>query len=148
MALKTDYKDDVFDGNRKYTRISNQDGTFSYVDVTEYTIEGDTFSATDVNAMNTEINKIPSIIKEITLSASSWSSGLYTITDSLIVVDGAYESTQEILPARSITQEQLTALQAANIQDYSQSNGSVVIKAFGAVPTIDIPIRIIFRGCK
>lgn len=148
MALKTDYQDDVFEGNRKYTRISNADGTFSFVDATEYTVQGDTFSATDINSMNTEINKIPSTVKEITLLASSWSNGLYTISDSLIVVSGNYESTQEILPSRTITKEQLTALQVANFQDYSQSNGSLVIKAWGTVPTIDIPVRVIFRGCK
>ena len=35
-------------------------------------------------------------------------------------------------------------LQAANIQDISQTTGSLVIKAFGDVPTVDVTIRIIF----
>ncbi len=58
MALKTDYKNDIFTGNRKYNEITNSDGTISLEDVTEYTQEGDTFSATDINATNEAINDI------------------------------------------------------------------------------------------
>ncbi len=56
MALKTDYKNDIFTGNRKYNEITNSDGTISLEDVTEYTQEGDTFSATDINATNEVVN--------------------------------------------------------------------------------------------
>ena len=55
-------------------------------------------------------------------------------------------SNQEILPAVDITQEQLEALQTANIQDGGQSSGKITLKAFGDVPTVDIPIRVILRG--
>ena len=35
MALKTNYKDDVFTGNRKYKQTSNSDGSISLEDTTE-----------------------------------------------------------------------------------------------------------------
>lgn len=83
-----------------------------------------------------------SVTKSFTLSASSWNSGSYTISDSLITAT----SNQEILPATSITADQMKALQKANIIDSGQSAGSLTLKALGTVPTIDIPIRVIFRG--
>lgn len=77
-----------------------------------------------------------------TLAASSWSGGNYTLS----VTGVTATSNQEILPATSITAEQLKALQGANIQDGGQSAGKIILKAFGTVPTINIPIRVIVRG--
>ncbi len=57
--LKTDYVDAVFDGLRKYLQVINQDGTFSFADVTQYTVkEGAFLGAKDVNMMNTAMNLI------------------------------------------------------------------------------------------
>lgn len=84
----------------------------------------------------------PSVTKNFTLSASSWSSGSYTIRDTLITAT----SNQEVLPAVGITLDQLKALQKAMLVDGGQSAGSLTLKAMGTVPTIGIPIRIIFRG--
>ena len=84
----------------------------------------------------------PSVTKSITLTAASWSSGSYTISDSLITAS----SNQEIIPAVGITADQLKALQKAMIVDGGQSAGSLTLTALGTVPTIDIPIRVIFRG--
>lgn len=57
--LKTDYVDAVFDGLRKYLMISNSDGTFSFPDVTKYTVkEGAFIGAKDINMMNTAMNLI------------------------------------------------------------------------------------------
>lgn len=89
-----------------------------------------------------EIKALNSVTKNFTLSASSWSSWSYTISDALITET----SNQEVLPATSITADQMKALQKANIIDSGQSAGSLTLKALGTVPTIDIPIRIIFRG--
>ena len=41
-ALRTDYQDDVFSGNRKYTMVNNGDGTVSFIDQTQDTQVGDT----------------------------------------------------------------------------------------------------------
>ena len=81
-----------------------------------------------------------------TLSADSWSGDSAPYTYTLSVSGVTATSNQEFLPTLDITDEQLTALQAANIQDGGQESGSVTLKAFGEKPTIDIPIRIIIRG--
>ena len=57
MALKTNYTDAAWAGNRKYNMIENSDGTVSFEDVTEYTSkENSFFGASDANAMNTAVN--------------------------------------------------------------------------------------------
>ena len=83
-----------------------------------------------------------STIVTATLAAASWSGNTYTLALSGITA----KSNQEILPGLNITTEQLEALQGANIQDGGQASGSMTLKAFGDVPTIDIPIRVIVRG--
>lgn len=154
-ALKTDYKDAVYTGNRKYTQTNNTDGTISLVDATAYSTEGDTFGATDINATNQAVNAnsngisalqqtIKTTTKNITLTAASWSNGSYTISDSLITAS----SIQEIIPATNISADQYKALVKASIVATGQSVGSITIKAFGTVPSIDIPITVIFRGEK
>lgn len=84
----------------------------------------------------------PSTIKSFTLTAASWSDGSYTISDTLITAS----SNQEVLPAIGITADQLKALQKAMLVDGGQTAGSLTLTALGTVPTIDIPIRVIFRG--
>ena len=90
----------------------------------------------------------PSVTKNFTLSASSWeytggSSGWvrYVIADSLVTAT----SNQEVVPSPSINREQLKALQEANLVG-TQENGKMFLWVYGTVPTIDIPIEVIFRG--
>ena len=90
------------------------------------------------------INSIPSTTVNMTLYAETWNNGSYTITNDLITST----SNQEIVTAVGITADQYNALSAAVIVDGGQSAGSLTIKALGTVPTIDVPIRIIFRGDK
>ena len=58
MSLKTDYKDDVLTGERKYVMVDNGDGTVSFRDVTQYTQRGDSFGALDINSTNEAVNGI------------------------------------------------------------------------------------------
>ena len=103
---------------------------------------------TEIDTINSSVNSLNSKIgttkKSITLKAASWSSGTYTISDSLITA----ASYQEIIPAESITTDQMNALQRASLVQTAQAAGSITIKAFGTVPSIDIPIIVIFRGEK
>ena len=87
---------------------------------------------------------IPSTTVNMTLYAETWKEGTYTITSELITS----ASNQEIIPATNITQAQLNAMLSASMIDGGQSPGSMTIKAIGNVPTIDLPIRIIYRGEK
>lgn len=54
--LRTDYKDDIFSGKRKYQMTTNSDGTVSFTDKTTYAQVGDYYGAGDVNAQNAAIN--------------------------------------------------------------------------------------------
>lgn len=107
--LKTDYKNDQFEGNRKYEITDNSDGTYSFEDVTEYEESGDTFGADDINDTNTAVNRLNHITSVI-LSSSGWSgsSAPYSQTVSVsdvtaednpllvsMLADGADESTQK-----------------------------------------------------
>lgn len=62
MALKENYKDDILDVSvntkRKYRMTENADGTISLDDETVYTQEGDSFGASDMNAVGAEVNGI------------------------------------------------------------------------------------------
>jgi hypothetical protein len=104
-----------------------------------------TFMNNDVSGtIEQETYKKVGSTQEVTLSASGWNATnkTYTITSTLITSD----SYQRIVPGIDITEDKLKALQAANIQDAGQTNGSLTIKAYGTIPTVDIPIRVIYLG--
>lgn len=84
--LKTDYKEDVFEGNRKYKLISNQDGTTEIVDETAYTQEGDPFGANDINATNAAINRQEHVTL-LTLKAAEWTGSAAPYSQT-VAVDG------------------------------------------------------------
>lgn len=56
-TLKTDYKNDLFTGMRKYNKIDNTDGTISLEDVTTYQQSGDIYASADINTTNQAINE-------------------------------------------------------------------------------------------
>ena len=95
MALKTDYKDAMFDGNRKYRITANTDGTSGITDETAYTQEGDFFGANDINATNKAVNLL-NHTTQVTLAAAGWigSAAPYTQT---VEVEGATEEIEAIL---------------------------------------------------
>lgn len=87
-----------------------------------------------------------STIVTATLLAASWVGTAAPYTYTLTVSGVTATSNQELLPALDITADQLEALQGANITDGGQAASSITLKAWGDVPTVDIPIRIIKRG--
>lgn len=82
MALKTNYKDDVFTGNRKYKQTSNSDGSISLEDTTEYTQEGDIFAAKDINDTNTAVNANAKAIADLTPKVNTNASSIDTLKTS------------------------------------------------------------------
>ena len=81
-----------------------------------------------------------------TLSKTGWTGSEPPFTYSLSVSGVTSSSVQEILPTTDATEEQIVALQAANMQDSGQSAGKITVKAWGDKPEIDLPVRIIIRG--
>ena len=81
-----------------------------------------------------------------TLLASGWTGSEAPFVYTLAIAGVTATSYQELLPAVNITAEQLKTLQAANITDGGQAAGSMTLKAYGKVPTVNIPIRVIKEG--
>lgn len=118
-------------------------------------IKPDLGDAADITAFNSNWDKIDTKLKEsenksskstvvnATILSSGWGGSTYTWTNSNIK---SANQIIEILPASTITKEQLEALQMANIVGTSQDVGSVTFTAYGDVPTMDIPVVFIIRG--
>lgn len=79
MALRTDYKDDIFSGNRKYAQIDNGDGTISFTDQTEYDQVGDSFGATQINEIDGKINSFDTSIGTINTRIGTINTSISTI---------------------------------------------------------------------
>lgn len=153
MSLKTNYKDDVFSGNRKYREISNADGSISFEDITEYSQEGDSFGSSALNeicaAVNSNTSKLVTTKKTITIQPEEWIDGIYTLNDQLITMDP--ESNQEFLPPDWVKGENdavIEAIDEAQIKSISQTNGQAKIGCKGEVPSIAIQLIVVFRGAK
>lgn len=88
VKLKTTYVDDIIApqmlGSRRYTQVTNADGTVSFVDATTYSVVGSNFGATDINATNKWINNLMYDEYKATLTAGSTS---LVITDSKITTN-------------------------------------------------------------
>ncbi|MFW6678788.1 hypothetical protein ACOAOT_14130 [Lacrimispora sp. AGF001] len=85
MELKTDYKDAMFDGQRRYRLIPNEDGTYSLPDETTYTQKGDKFGANDINATNKAVNQI-NHVAEVTLTATGWTGSAAPYAQTIAVL--------------------------------------------------------------
>lgn len=144
MALKTDYKDDAYEGKRKYLLIDNGDGTYSLDDVTVYKVAGDYFNSHDINATNTAVNKNTNglieeqrirkeqienvdekanLLKKVryaTFSISGWSSNApYFQT---VNVSGLKESDEPIISLYLSSEESASASDSKN-ESYGYVNG-------------------------
>ena len=84
-----------------------------------------------------------SIVVEDTIEANRWSTNLYTWQSNNIT---SVEQIIELLPSTEINVEQLEALQSANIVGVGQEVGNVTFKAYGDIPTINIPVIFVIRG--
>lgn len=141
-----------YPGRRKLTPT----GTADVYDVSrEEGLEvaaGDALNAANLNNLENRIagaigntaNK--STLTTKTLSKTGWTGSEPPFTYSLSVSGVTSSSVQEILPTTDATEEQIVALQAANMQDSGQSAGKITVKAWGDKPEIDLPVRIIIRG--
>lgn len=79
--LPTDYKDAIWNGNRKYKMINNADGTVSFEDVTEYSQkENSFFGADEANAMNAGMNELAANMESVAENAQTAKTSAETAT--------------------------------------------------------------------
>lgn len=95
MALKTDYKGDQFEGNRKYQITTDGSGVSEIVEVTEFVQEGDIFGPEDINATNAAVNQL-NHTAEVTLTAAGWTGSAAPYVQTVNVA-GATEGQEAIL---------------------------------------------------
>ena len=85
-----------------------------------------------------------------TLLAEGWTGDAapytYTLAAAGVTASGAGETDQVITIPHTASDEVYAAFQAANIRDGGQGDGTVILKALGDKPEIDIPILIINQG--
>ena len=157
MSLKTNYKNDIFSGNRKYNLISNTDGTVSLEDVTEYQQAGDIFNADDINATNIKVNEIETNqnktqtdientngVIDVTVPVSNWSlSAPYTQTISIPdLKDSRPVIGQHYIGI--INQSNINAQDKARncVERIVANNGSITLYCYNQKPQIDFGISI------
>lgn len=110
--LKTDYKDDVIkDGEqlRKYKLISNNDGTISFEDVTDYEQSGDIFGCDDINVTNKKINEIDDNQNIKSISLESLKDSGVTNTDDIVPICEAMSANTNFTYQISTTTESYPA---------------------------------------
>lgn len=133
--LKTNYVDDVLDTTknqlRKYQQIQNDDGTVSFVDVTEYTQVGTSFGAKDINDTNAAINDVNGKLSLYTYGDKVYGSSSTAISPvswaaqwiSIIVPDG-YSFFTAICCSNN---DVVCGVSAAN---YDNDNSRVLVNAY------------------
>lgn len=140
--LKTDYKDAMFDGARKYKISQNPDGTSGIADETTYTQKGDSFGANDINGTNETINALMKT-RTLTLTAEGWKGeGPYTQTvDVPDVKENDTPVAREQIP-KSATKENEKAIRkaAACVSYFETGNGTVTFTCIGKKPATDFQV--------
>jgi hypothetical protein len=101
-------------------------------------------SATNVQDALVELLSMTNTVSIInyTIRADSWNEDIYTISNSGIKTN----SSLYISAPEDITQEQYDALASANLTSSDQTNGSLILRALGDIPTIDIPIIVTIQN--
>lgn len=144
MALKTNYKDDVFEGNRKYTLIQGGDGKYEIIDSTNYTVQGDTFGAKDVNAITKTLNALQEV-RYVLLDVSKWSNTAPYAQE--IDVPGILSTDTPVIGLHLAGNESSEAVRALNKQfskvDFVETlNEKIRVKCFNKRPEFSFYIAL------
>ena len=144
MALKTNYKDDVFEGNRKYKLIQGGDGKYEIIDSTNYTVQGDTFGAKDVNAITKTLNALQEV-RYVLLDVNKWSNTAPFVQE--IDVPGILSTDTPVVGLHLSGNESSEAVRALNKQftkvDFVETlNGKIRVKCFNKKPEFSFYIAL------
>lgn len=153
--LKTDYKSDVFEGNRKYQISQDGEGKSEILDVTAYSQEGDIFGPKDINATNRAVNALRND-KQITIPAFAQSAAPYTAdikvrhlktTDAIELYAGLIKSDSELTTAQK-AEKIKTRRKYLNMIDDAECNtdGILTVTSYSKKPTTEFAVWL--RGCS
>lgn len=142
--LKTDYKDDVFTGQRKYRVLDNGDGTKTFTDNTVYSQIGDKFGAKDLNAITKTLNALQEV-RYVLLDVSKWSNTAPYAQE--IDVPGILSTDTPIVALHLAGNESSEAVRALNKQfskvDFVETlDGKIRVKCFNKKPEFSFYIAL------
>lgn len=123
--LPTDFKDDILASSntrRKYNMIRNDDKTFSFEDVTDYSQVGSTFGADELNATNEAVNASSEEIQNITYAIDVNSKNVTKNRESVLSL---YSSMKNYI----IIKEYSIALTTRVYGEYIRVDGNITIGA-------------------
>ena len=85
-----------------------------------------------------------STLKTATIG-TTWTGGSAPYTQTISIADVEADDVVEIALQKTVTAAQVEAYTALMLQDGGQANGSITLRAFGDINTVNIPIQIIIR---
>lgn len=126
--LKTNYVDDKLDSSknqlRKYQQIQNDDGTVSFIDVTEYKTTGTSFGALDVNNTNKAVNQLNADLSELNIKMDSAEKSIATKQDASTAITTSNISNQSVKYATS------AGSASAATKAYQDGNGANIASTY------------------
>ena len=88
---------------------------------------------------------IPKSVLVTATIGTSWTGGSAPYTQT-INIDGVTENdVVEISLPKTVSEAQVEAYNALMLQDGGQTDGSITLRAFGDINTVNIPIQVIVR---
>lgn len=141
--MKTDWKDDVFEGGKRLYNITDAPDGKKYIeDVTPYTQQGDVLGALQMQQIGEEVNRIKGC-KNVTFTAAGWT-GTASPYIQTVAVDGI---TANDIPAQGVvyptgcTRAQQMAINKAvgYIYDLETGDGTVTLRCTKK-PAVDITL--------
>ena len=109
----------------------------------------------DVDILNDNFDKIDtalggktskSTVLNLTLGSVNWFGSAAPYTYVLAVTGATSSNLIETTTPGTVTDEQLAAYEAVQIKKITQATDTITLYAYGAKPTISLPITIIVRG--
>lgn len=153
--LKTDYKSDVFEGNRKYQISQDGEGKSEILDVTAYSQEGDIFGPKDINATNRAVNALRND-KLITIPVFTQSAAPYTAdikvqhlktTDAIELYAGMIKSDSELTVAQKAEKIKIRRKYLNMIDDAEcNTDGILTVTSYSKKPATEFAVWL--RGCS
>lgn len=97
--LPVDYTDAVWSGLKRYSMISNEDGTVSFQDVTVYSNkENSFFGARDANRMNEALNTIMSMLENGTDVGGELQNQIVLNSDRIALLEYMVQNNDYVAP--------------------------------------------------
>lgn len=147
QALEASIDERFLQVSEQFTSVT-EDISELRTSVTEDITELQTFVASN----NKQIDELQnekadkSTVVNTTILASKWTGNSLPYTNTL-TVEGVTESNiVDVVLPNTLTGDEITAYQEAQILNGTQANGSITLNSWGIVPLINLPVTVIIRG--